>query len=235
MQKPLIGITSYWTENNDHLYMPKAYIRAVRAAGGIPILISPGLLEVGELLNLIQGVIFTGGSDVNPDLYRAPSKHPALEKINHERDNAEWELAEAVLKKRLPIFAICRGAQLINVLQGGSLHQHLPDVYGETILHRGENCKPVTHQVQLHSPSILSNAYQCEAFEVHSWYHQSIDQLGQNLRVVGSCGDGVIEAYDMPDYSWLLGVQWHPELSAASDPLQQTLFDLFVKASSNYA
>ncbi len=226
---PLIGITTYPPDEQGRLLLPREYGEAVRRAGGIPILIGPGEPRLAELLTRLDGLVLAGGGDIDPARYGA-EPHERLYGVHAERDAQELQLVREVCASHLPTLAICRGLQVLNVALGGTLIQHLPDVVGETVLHRVPPRGPVPHVVQLAENSRLAGILQATEFSAASWHHQAIQTPGQGLRIAAHAPDGVIEAVEVESHPWLLGVQWHPELTAATDPIQQRLFQSFVEA-----
>lgn len=227
MKKPIIGITAYGLNQHHRYDMPYGYVFATRKAGGIPILIPPGD-HPKDYLHLVDGIILAGGGDINPKFYDG-SNHHTIYNTNEQRDLSEFELVKLLLRSKLPIFAICRGLQVVNVACGGTLHEHLPSHYGDKVLHRSADAKQVLHKVIIEPETFLSKLLKTDETKIASIHHQCIKKLGENLVVTATSEDGVIEAVEMPNHPWFLGVQWHPELTAANDPLQQSLFDAMVK------
>lgn len=224
---PIIGITTYG-RNDDHRFtLPADYVDAVRRAGGIPILIPPGEERFDQLLPLLDGVILSGGGDIDPAIYGG-SQHETIYSLDAERDQSELALTHRILAEQVPLLAICRGTQVLNVALGGTLIEHLPDEVGEAVAHRVPPRNPIAHPVTVKTDSQLAAIVGQSEIMTTSWHHQAIRQLAPSLNVVAYAPDGTIEAVEMPDYPWLIGVQWHPELSAKGDPLQQRLFDALV-------
>ena len=230
MKKPLIGLTPYGRDEKNAFSLPAQYLESVRRAGGIPFLITPDETELDEIFPLLSGLILTGGGDMNPELYGGQS-HEKIYMIDDERDSGEIEVFNRFYKTGQPILGICRGLQIINVAWGGTLITHLPDQYGETILHRAPPRVPTPHQVKLDPDSRLSKLMEVSEAKISSWHHQSIDRVADGLEVVGHASDGVIEAVECHQHPWLYAVQWHPELTAGDDASQQSLFNHLVKAS----
>ena len=236
-RKPIIGITSYGRNDEKLFTLPAAYVDSVRRAGGIAILIPPGEPDLADLLGLIDGLILSGGGDIDPDLYQG-QHHPAVYRIDAERDQSELALSRLIVARQTPTLCICRGTQVLNVALGGSLIEHLPDEVGERLTHRSPldpktnrpYGDPARHAVTVQADSDLGQILaQSEVVPV-SWHHQAIRRVADGLKVVAQADDGTIEAVEMPDHPWLIGVQWHPEMSAAEDPSQQRIFDAFVQA-----
>ncbi len=228
MTKAKIGISMYGNSPDEYFNLPKEYVHAVITAGAIPYLLPPSTLAASEVLAGLDGLILAGGGDIHPSVYQG-EHHEMLYNIDPLRDAAELALAEYVIQESLPCFAICRGFQIINVCQGGTLHEHLVDHYGETVKHREAPHAPVNHDISIRAESKLADIIQQDSITVSSWHHQAIKELGKNLEVVTQTADQVIEAIEMPSHPWLLGVQWHPEHSAAEDPVQQNLFNSFIE------
>ncbi len=227
---PIIGITTYERSPDDHFMLPTVYVDAVRRAGGIVILIPPGEPHLDELLALLDGVIFSGGGDVDPAHY-AGTLHPEIYTISPERDEMELVLAKKIIELGKPTLCICRGTQVLNVALGGTLIEHLPDVVGETVAHREPPDVPINHEVTVAAASQLASILQQTTIQGASWHHQAVRQVAKGLNVVAQAADGTIEALEMPAHPWLIAVQWHSEITAAADPTQQRLFDALVQAA----
>lgn len=232
MKKPIIGITTYGRNEENHFTLPAEYVESVRRAGGIPILLPPGETEITRGLSLVDGVILAGGGDISPELYQGKS-HDSIYMLDTERDAFELETTQQVLDTGKPTLGICRGAQMINVALGGTLHAHLPDVYGEAILHRKPPRIPTVHQVSVQQNSLLAKCLNALEFTVSSWHHQAIDQLGAGIEVSALAPDEVIEGFEVPTHPWLVAVQWHPELTAVADVIQQNLFNAFIETCTS--
>lgn len=224
---PLIGITTYGRNEEDEFTLPAVYVEAVRRAGAIPLLIPHGEQRLDELLSALDGLILSGGGDLDPAHYGSPG-HATVYMIDSERDATELELARRVAQRDLPTLCICRGLQVLNVALGGTLVEHLPDVVSGEIAHRDEPDKPTSHTLTILPGSHLAGLV--DAGDIHgvSWHHQAIRTIAPSLTVVARAEDGTIEAVEAPAHPWLIAVQWHPEMSAADDARQQRLFDAFV-------
>ncbi|MCB0181209.1 MAG: gamma-glutamyl-gamma-aminobutyrate hydrolase family protein [Anaerolineae bacterium] len=230
-QPPIIGITTYARDKRGNFKLGTEYVDAVRRAGGIPILIPPGEDHQVELLDFVDGFILSGGGEVNPALYHGRN-HETIAWVDYERDFSEIALVRRMLNQNLPMLCICRGLQVINVALGGTLIEHLPDEVGDRIPHRLPPRDPTEHLISIEPESKLAQIMGQTETTVASWHHQAVRQLAPGLKVVAQAPDGVIEAIEMPAHPWLIGVQWHPELTAVADPGQQRLFDALVNASS---
>ncbi len=226
---PRIAITMYGRDENAAFSLPSEYVDSVRRAGGLPILLAPGEERWRELLYVADGWILAGGGDLDPELHGA-SAHESVYMVDEERDTSELTLAKTLVSGVQPTLGICRGTQVINVALGGTLHVHLPDVVGDEIAHRAPPREPVPHAVCVEDGTLLASLVEELEFDAESWHHQAIDRVPRELRVVARAPDGTIEAIEMPGHEWLVGVQWHPELTAERDRIQQRIFDRFVEA-----
>ncbi len=228
-KKPLIGLTTRGLNNENKECLAIEYIQCVRSAGGIPVLLPAGEKNVDSILEHLDGVILTGGTDVHPDRYRG-SIHPQLSEINPGRDESDFRIAETVLKQDIPVLGICRGMQVLNVCLGGTLYQHLPESFGQTVAHQISTQKATGHSVKIIKGSRLHNIVSNRDMEIVSWHHQAVDEIPQEFTITAWAADGVVEAVEMKSHRWLVAVQWHPELSAGRDIRQQKLFDELIKA-----
>ena len=145
--------------------------------------------------------------------------------VDAERDRMEVDLVKQLIERGIPTLAICRGMQILNVALGGTLHEHLPDVFGGQIKHRLPPREPVPHPVSVQPGSRVAKIMQTSECSPQSWHHQAIREVAPGLEVVATAADGVIEAVELSGHPWLVAVQWHPELSAAEDASQQRIFD----------
>lgn len=243
--RPLIGITIYPPNAGGRFELPEPYVACVRRAGGEPVLLAPGTADVPGLLSRLDGLVLAGGGDIDPALH-AGGEHETVYAIDPVRDRDELAMVHTVLERALPTLAICRGSQVVNVALGGTLHLHLPDDVGTDVVHRDEPDvvrgipAPVPHDVQVEPGSLIGKLMTAVATDGSgadtvtpmSWHHQAVDRLGEGLRAVAWAPDGTIEATEHESHPWLAIVQWHPELTAASDPTQQALFDGLVTAAS---
>ena len=216
--------------------MPEAYVAAIRRGGGHPVALTwPDPEPPEEILTRFDGLLLLGGADIEPIRYGA-DPHPATYGTDSMRDSTELRLVRAAAELDVPTLAICRGIQVVNVALGGTLLQHLPDIEG--MLDHGS---PATggehsmHGVKVSSGSRLAEACGAESLEALSHHHQAVDSLGDGLQAVGWSEDGLVEAIEL-ERGWIVGVQWHPEQTAAADRQQQKLFDgLVLQAMSRAA
>jgi putative glutamine amidotransferase len=233
--RPAIGITTSSTvisieeEPLDIRYSPTMYDEAVWAAGGIPVHLPPLPPEGGEhLVDLVEGLILSGGEDLDPRTYRRPATDGAGQ-LDRERDDAELGLAQRALSESLPILGVCRGIQVLNVALGGSLVEDLPSSGPQN--HRVKHVPTVgpIHAIVLEPLSRLAAAFGCTHLEVNSAHHQAVETLGEGLVVSARSPDGIVEGVELDrDGTWVVGVQWHPEAMQAADGLQRRLFRALV-------
>ena len=226
--RPWIGITTYGRNELGEYRLFAQYVESVRRAGGLAFLLPPGEERPEEWLDRLDGVVVTGGGDLEPRHYAGPT-HDALAEVDAERDETELRFLRALLERRLPTLAICRGMQLLNVVQGGTLHVHLPEVFADAVAHRGPERNPVAHLVHCEPSSSLALTLGCAELAPLSWHHQCLDQLGEGIEVIARAPDGVVEAVQLRGHDRLAAVQWHPELTAHADGAQQRLFDRLVE------
>ena len=229
---PIIGLSTYGIAHSEGFTIPAEYVQAVLRAGGLPLLLPTAAVDaVGLWLDRIQGLVLIGGGDMDPAHYGA-APHDTIYNIDADRDACEFNLARHALAQQLPVLAICRGMQVVNVVLGGTLHRHLPEVFGETVAHRLPPRETARHPVTINGDALIARAMGSTRVATVSWHHQAVDRLGAGLRPVAWAEDGVIEAVELDGNPNLLAVQWHPELSAADDPAQQGLFDRLVALAS---
>jgi putative glutamine amidotransferase len=230
---PVIGLTTYLSQARLGVwdvpasFLPAVYFQGVTAAGGVATLLPPQPVDSGiaaRVLDGLDGLLITGGPDVDPAAY-GQQPHPATDQPGCQRDEWEFTLLGAALERQLPVLGICRGAQVLNVALGGTLHQHLPDVIGHSG-HRAGNAVFSTLQVRTKPGSRLA-ALVGESVEARCYHHQAIAELGDGLVASAWDGDGVVEALELPGHGFVLAVQWHPEESL--DDLR--LFSAIVEAA----
>jgi putative glutamine amidotransferase len=188
--------------------VPLNYVQAVERAGGRPLLVPPSATGIDETLDALDGLIFSGGSDLDPDTYGAEA-HPETDGVRAERDAAELVLLRAALERDLPVLAICRGSQVLNVARGGDLVQHLPDVVGDE-KHKHTPGTFADHDVDVDPDTRLGGILGTRA-PVKSHHHQGFGRLGEGLRESARAEDGTVEALEDPSKRFAVGVLWHPE------------------------
>ena len=247
--RPLIGLTTseirrtepgeqipHADAGREEIVLGAGYIRALAAAGAAPVVIPPIDPEtVPSYLAGLAGVCLSGGPDVDPDSYGA-ERHPKVGPTQPAVDRFELAVVREAERLGMPLLAICRGAQVLNVAHGGDLIQDLADEVSSTVRHRRDDPgDPVVwHEVDIEPDSLLAKAVGSERIDVNSFHHQAPRRVGDGLRVVAVAEDGVVEALEVPGAAFELGVQWHPE-GIADRPEQAALFAAFVDAAGRYA
>lgn len=226
---PLIGITVYRNLDEGGYYIPDGYVESVRKAGGIPLLLAPGEPQLNQILKTVDGIIFGGGGDIDPTVYRGPD-HPSIERVDLIRDTFEMDLAKRLFKLNTPVLGICRGFQLLALASGSEMITHLPEETGEAVIHRARNGDAIRHRVNLEPESRLAKMVGSTEFEVESKHHQAIRSVSDEWEVVGSASDGIIEAMEHKNHPWMISVLWHPEMSI-DEPEHQRIFKAFVEAA----
>jgi putative glutamine amidotransferase len=213
--------------------VPEEYLAGLRRSGLTPVAMGPTAgPEVAEAVGAFAGLVLVGGGDVDPETYDAP-RHPATRGVDGARDRFEIELVRAALSAHRPVFAICRGMQVLNVAAGGTLCQHVPDL-GGSLSHRASRGEGLAvHPVRVAPASRLAAAVDGPSLTgCASIHHQAVAAVAPPLVATAWSDDGLVEAVETRAPSlWCLGVQWHPERTAAEDDAQQRLFDAFAAAA----
>lgn len=231
-RRPRIGVTLDLDERGRTYLLGRGYVDAVLAAGGLPILLPYGDREtIGAYLALCDGLVLTGGDfDVAPELY-GDVRRPGCGPARPERTGVEKELCEAALAARYPLLGVCGGMQLLNVVRGGTLWQDLEADCG-IAGHEQPAPKDVpSHVVELAAGTQLATILGPEPLAVNSTHHQAIRVAGQGVLVSARSPDGVVEAIELPDQPFALGVQWHPEATSVHDARHQKLYRALVAAA----
>jgi putative glutamine amidotransferase len=229
--KPVVGITTYLTPaalgawQLDAALVPASYVRAVTRAGGVPLLVPPGA-AYEETLDSVDGLIFSGGSDLDPELY-GEQAHPETDGWVRERDDFELGLMQAALARDVPLLAICRGSQVLNVALGGGLEQHVPDRV-QTNVHKETPGVFADHDVTVLPGTRLASILG-DRNDVKSHHHQGYGELGTGLREAAHAPDGTVEALEDPTRRFTLGVLWHPE-----EGEDLALFEALVREADEY-
>jgi putative glutamine amidotransferase len=230
--RPVIGISTRINPTENTNYLRQSYAQAIYAAGGTPILIPliPEAAYVQAVVQRLDGVLLTGSnSDVDPARYgQAPHIH--LGDVYPERDETDFLLLSAAEARNLPTLGICFGLQIMNVYRGGTLFQDLPSQVENVMQHRQSGSRDRTsHSIQIDRESLLAKLAGGTSARVNSTHHQAIDEIGKDLRAVAWAADGVIEAaVSVRPGHFMMGVQWHPELTATKDALSQGIFKHFI-------
>ena len=231
MTRPLVGITLGDGRAGFHA-LREDYVRSVEQAGAAPVLLAPlAPAGVPALVDRLDGLVLSGGGDVDPSLYGRPP-HPKLGRVNRRRDEFELALAREALARDLPLLAICRGLQVLNVATGGTLVQDIPSELEGASGHDAPGPRwKRSHDVELTPHACLRAILGRDTVAVNSFHHQAIDRLGAGLEVCGRCpGDGVIEAVEDRSRRFALAVQWHPESFWNRRESFQVLFDAQARA-----
>lgn len=238
MKLPTIGIIPQLDINNSfrHVRLFPQYQRSIEKAGGIGVMLplTNDKEVMNQMANMFDGFLFTGGQDLSPHLYGG-IEDPNLEFSTGyapERDEFESKFYPIVYKKNKPIFAICRGLQIINVLHGGTINQNLPEFSSDPnfILHPAWSSEGgFIHDINVKNDTKLKEIMKTNSIKVNSYHHQGIDRLGQGLTVSGTSPDGLIEAFDIDGLDYGVGVQWHPEVLYDNDLDDGKLFKRFLE------
>jgi putative glutamine amidotransferase len=229
--KPVVGITTYLTRaawgawDMEAALVPFDYVRAVERAGGSPLLVPPGA-DTDATLAVVDGLVFSGGSDLDPELY-GDDAHPETNGVVRERDDFELALMHAALARDVPILAICRGSQVLNVALGGGIEQHVPDRVGSDV-HKETPGVFAEHDVEVVPGTRLGSLLDAR-HDVKSHHHQGFGELGAGLREAARAPDGTVEALEDPSRRFTVGVLWHPE--AGNDG---ALFEALVAEATAY-
>lgn len=210
--------------------LPRAYFDAVERAGGVPLLVERAP-DPKDLLARVDALVLTGGPDVDPARY-GQERHPSVYGVDGAIDEFECDLVDAATARSVPVLAICRGIQVLNVARGGTLFQHVPEHPGVPAHgHPGEAGGAREHVVQLERGSLVAEVMEAAHVMASCHHHQAIDALGDGLSVVGRAADGIVEAAEL-DGAFVLAVQWHPEDTAPTDKAQQRLFDALIRKAA---
>lgn len=221
-RKPIIGITPTPLDDTQdhgtfHRYaIANYYTEAVEAAGGVPIVIPPQDGNIYQILDVLDGLLLSGGGDIDPARYGDTYAHEKTYGVHEGRDRLEIELARQVIERDIPTLGICRGIQILNVALGGTVYQDIASEFSDAIAHRQQERKipkeEPGHSVDIEPGSILAETYGTHTIQVNSFHHQSLKAVAPTLQVSALAPDGTIEAVEHPDRRWILAVQWHPEM-----------------------
>lgn len=237
MARPLIGVTTYleqavrgdWDERFG--MVPETYLIAVEEGDGIPLLLPPQPFDeetIGRVLDAVDGLVVSGGADVDPGRYGA-ERGPHTDEPRYDRDDWEVELVLGAIDRGMPVLAICRGAQLLNVALGGSLAQHVPDI-SEADHGRAPGAFART-EVEISDGTLVRDVLGAagDRLSVHCHHHQVVDRVAEGLIVSAHAADGLIEAVELPSAPFVVGVQWHPEQHESDRRLFRALVDHAVR------
>lgn len=231
--RPVVGITTYaepsvrWgTWDLPAALIPLAYVSALESAGALVLLLPPSEERIEEMLDVLDGILFSGGSDLDPETY-GHEAHPETNAVRPERDRSELALLGAALERDMPVLAVCRGSQVLNVVRGGDLVQHLPDLLGSE-RHKHTPGAFADHEVELHEGTRVASLLG-ERAAVKSHHHQGFGRVGEGLVEAAHADDGTLEALEDPSKRFAVGVLWHPEEGADA-----ALFVGLVEAAVEY-
>jgi putative glutamine amidotransferase len=240
-QRPLIGITGFETAFPKPPHAPlyatgQRYVRAIEDAGGLPVILSPGLSNDTLLATFerLDGLLLSGGGDIDPTIY-GEEPHPTIWGLDMNRDRAELAMAQWAAETHKPLLCICRGTQVLNVALGGSLVQDIATMQPKALRHMYDQeitpREETTHAVTVDTDSLLGELIHSNAAQVNSWHHQAIKRLAADLKVVATAPDGIVEAIEIPGHRFALGVQWHPEWLYDRQPEMARLFHGLIAAA----
>ncbi len=241
-RKPLIGITASTlvdgiqesgrpgeTENA----ISQAYVDAVEAAGGIPLIV-PLVHNSGtahDILRILDGLLLSGGGDIDPGLY-GQEPHRFLKVVDVRKDRLETALLQQALRQDMPVLGICRGMQVLNVAAGGTLIQDIPSSAPSRIQHSQHATSPVpTHKISVGKGSLLARILGQRELRVNSYHHQAVDRVAPGFTATAKASDGIVECIESRKHKFVLGVQFHPEMIFREYPVFQKLFEALVRES----
>ena len=229
--RPVIGLVPLYDDEKESLWMLPGYMKVVEAAGGLPIMLpaTEDEEELAEAYALCDGILFTGGHDVDPAIYGA-TKHPKCGTPCKVREVMEAWLLENCLKDNKPLLGICRGIQFINAYLGGTLYQDLPSEYGSNVEHHmNPPYDTCIHNVTVEQGSLLAEIIGAGVHGVNSYHHQAIHELSPQVEAMATSEDGLVEAIAVKHHRFAIGVQWHPEFSYEKQEESLLLVQAFVK------
>ena len=234
--KPVIGITTEST--GDKLQLNQSYVNAISDLGGVPLLLAKTdeLDVIEEQVHRIDGLYLTGGSDINPATYDE-EPHENLGKVEHGRDEYEIQVIKHAIKKKIPILGVCRGNQLLNSLNGGTMYQDLPSQKeGELIQHKQQSGRDfLQHTIEINQESKLYRIIQQDKIRVNSHHHQANKDIADEFRIAATAPDGVIEAIESKDEDhFILALQFHPEDAYTLDDSAKKILEAFIDAAVEY-
>lgn len=235
-RKPLIVLVSADINALKQYHVYQNNVTALRSSGATAIVILPGESDVENIYKIADGVLLTGGSDIDPALYGGDANKKNIYGVSQQRDSTEIRLANLALKGKKPLLAICRGLQLVNVILGGSLYEDIDNIkFGDKhVIHRKSQTEPIEHEIKVTGGKIITQIVgKNSTISGYSQHHQAIKKLAPGLEVVGYAADNLIECCELAGHNWFLGTQWHPEFSFETDKIQQKIFDVFVKEAEN--
>ncbi|MFW5998713.1 MAG: gamma-glutamyl-gamma-aminobutyrate hydrolase family protein [Bacillota bacterium] len=228
----IIGISCGFNNvKEENIILHNSYIETIKKAGGIPVLLPPHLEEQNLKIfkEKLDGVLLSGGGDIDPQVFNQEPEYN-MRRIDPVRDKFELKLTEWLLQTDIPLLAICRGIQILNIVCGGSIIQHLES----PCIKHNQNAPRwyPTHKISLKKGSWLEKIYEKNEIKVNSFHHQAIDKLGEDLDITARTDDGIIEGVEYREHPFAVGVQWHPERMYDNSYEQKLLFEQFIKMCS---
>ncbi len=227
-RKPVIGITpSPMEDSQSHGTFTRyatatTYTEAIEAAGGVPLIIPPQAGNIDEILSVVDGLLLSGGGDIDPDRYGDDARHEKTYGVHPGRDELELALAREAVERDIPLLCICRGIQVLNVALGGTLIQDVPDQYSTEIQHAQQNAgirkEDPGHTVAVTPGSLLERTYEASTIDVNSFHHQALKDIAPGLSIDAVAPDEIVESVSTAGCRWILGVQWHPEMMFREHP-----------------
>lgn len=242
-RKPVIGITPSPMEDSqshgtfNRYATATTYTEAVEAAGGVPLIIPPQTGNIAEILSVVDGLLLSGGGDIDPALYGDDTRHEKTYGIHAGRDDLELALAREAVARDIPLLCICRGIQVLNVAMGGTLIQDVPDQYSTEIEHAQQNAgirkEDPGHTVAVTPGSLLERTYEAATIEVNSFHHQALKDVAPGLSIDAVAPDEIVESVSAASNRWILGVQWHPEMMFREHPEHLKPFQALVEQAAS--
>jgi len=243
-KKPLIGVIPDYRQGSEKCYSIRPhyalrcnYIEMINDNGGLAIILPYNYSAVQNYLGLLDGIMIVGGFfDINPEKYGATEIHPEVT-LNEVRENFEFSFIEEALKTDIPILGICNGMQLLNIMHGGDIIQHIPDeedfiIHEQSKVLGMEDSSKAYHDVDIIEDSLLYKIVGEQKISTNSSHHQGVKNVGKSLNISAYASDGLIEAIEDPSHPFCVGVQWHPEFNVSQ--ADRRIFANFVAASTNY-
>ena len=234
--KPLIGITTYRSTNTHGqplVALQQSYVKAIKQAGGVPVLIPSSIAEDGwdALFARLDGILFSGGGDIGLE-YSPGDPHPRINEVEPDRDSVELKMINAAAADGKPFLGICRGCQVMNVALGGTLYTHIPDQLPNALDHSypGNLRTVLVHEIKIEEGTHIADIFGEPIVKVNSLHHQGIKDVAPSLRASGHAPDGLVEAIELPDHPFGLAVQWHPEWLTDQEGMRN-LFKRLVNAA----
>lgn len=244
-RKPIIGITPSPMEDQqphgtfNRYAMATTYTEAIEAAGGVPVVIPPQVGNISEIISVVDGLLISGGGDIRPDRYGDSEVHETTYGIHDLRDELEIALVREATGRDIPMLCICRGIQILNVALGGTLIQDIADQYSTEIVHRQQinaiRKEDPSHTVSVTPGSLLERTYEASEINVNSFHHQALRDVAPDLAIDAVSPDEVVEGVSHPASSWILGVQWHPEMMFRDHPEHLKPFKALVEEAAKRA